>query len=404
MKKVILHCDLNCFYASCEMIDKPYLKNVPMCVGGDQTKRHGVVLAKNSLAKKAGIKTGEPLIKSFQKCPNLKVVAPDMEKYLSYSKKVQQIFCEYSDLVQPFGIDEAWIDITKSIKLFGSVEKIVESILKKVYEQLNLTLSIGISDNKIYSKLASDLAGEQEYIFVKDINDIKNLNVEKLLMVGQKTKEKLFSLNVKSIGDLYNCSKDFLYKNFGKNGLYLYDYVRGKHLDEVKNFNDIKDVKSIGNSTTTFRDLTNIEDIKIVLNMISEKIAQRLKKQQYFFKTIKINIKNNKFECFTFQKTLSFASNTTKTIFEESLKLFKNNHNFKYPIRALGISVSNLTKEKEKQQLNLFSEMKVNKDEKKEEIIDCCLDKIKEKYGNKKIARANIFLDKKLSNFNIDEN
>lgn len=402
MKKVILHCDLNCFYASCEMIDKPHLKNIPMCVGGDQTKRHGVVLAKNNLAKKAGIKTGEPLVKSFQKCPNLKVISPDMEKYLKYSKKVQEIFCDYSDLVQPFGIDEAWIDITHSIKLFGSVEKIVKEILKRVKEELKLTLSIGISDNKIYSKLASDLANEQEYIIVKNIDDIKKLNVEKLLMVGNKTKGKLFSLNIKTIEDLYKCSKEFLKENFGKNGLYLYNYVRGIDLYGVKNFYEKKDVKSIGNSTTTFRDLTNFDDVKIIFSSLSDTIAYRLKKNNYFFKTIKINIKDNKFECFTYQKTIEHQSNTTKTIFKESLKLFKK-HSFKYPIRALGISVSNLSKEKQKQQLNLFEDSKININEEKEEKIDYCLDKIRKKYGNKKIARANIFLDKKLSNLNVDE-
>lgn len=400
MNKWILHCDLNCFYASCEMIDKPYLKNIPMCVGGDRDSRHGIVLAKNIPAKKYGIKTGEPLNTSYQKCPNLRVVPPNYHKYQYYSKQVINIFKTYSDKVETFGIDEAWIDVTVSIRYFGGIKKIVDSIIERVYKELGLTISIGIADNKVYAKLGSDLAGVQEYRFIKDINDIKDLPVENLLMVGQKTKENLKLINIKTIGQLAKMNIDTLVRTFGKNGHYLHLLANGIDQSPVKNIDYIHHPKSIGKGTTTYRDLKNLDDVKIIISGLSQEIAKRLNEEKLYFKTINLQIRDKKLETRSFQMTLKENTDLSYDIYHFTLLLFKK-YSFNINIRSITITVSNFSNYKDALEFNLLNE---NSDYyQKEKALDRAFQKIRTKFGNQKICKANIFLDQKLNYLNTKD-
>ena len=202
MKRVILHCDLNCFFASVEMLYHPQLRNVPMAVAGDPKCRHGIILAKNVLAKQRGIKTAETIGDAKKKCPELIIQRPDYDSYSYFSDRVRSLYYEYTDLVEPFGMDECWLDVTSSIRYFGSIETIVSEILRRVKEEIGLTLSIGVADNKIYAKLGSDLAKEDSSFFIRSPEDVFDLPAESLLYVGKSAIDRLHSYAIYTIGDI----------------------------------------------------------------------------------------------------------------------------------------------------------------------------------------------------------
>jgi DNA polymerase IV len=276
----ILHCDLNNFYASCECLIHPELKQKPVAVCGSQKERHGIVLAKNQVAKEYGIKTGMSNMEALKLCKNLIIFTPNFEKYIHYSNIVRSIYLKYTDLVECFGIDECWLDVTHS-KVFGSPFEIAEKLRKEVYETTGLTISVGVSFNKIFAKLGSDYKKPNATTVISNENfkDIVwKLNVENMLGVGRHTKEKLNKIGIFTIKQLANTNKDFLIKKFNKWGEYLYDYANGKDISPVKNYFEGKVVKSVGNSTTYYRDLVNENDILMGLTAICESISERLQK------------------------------------------------------------------------------------------------------------------------------
>ena len=268
MKKLILHCDLNCFYASVEMLYHPELRNVPMAIAGDPENRHGIILAKNVLAKKAGVKTAEAIFEAKKKCPNLVIRTPDYNKYAYFSDKVKSLYYEYTDKVEAFGPDECWLDISGSVKYFGSIQYIVNEILRRVKEEIGLTLSIGVSNNKIWAKLGSDLAKEDSYYVISRLEDIENLEAGDLLGVGYHTYEKLKEYGIYTIGDIAKKPIDYFKKILGKNGETLWYFANGYDLSDVKGYYEPEEtIKSIGNSSTTIRDIYDLDDLKIIKAM-----------------------------------------------------------------------------------------------------------------------------------------
>ncbi len=385
MSKVILHCDLNCFYASVEMLYNPKLRNVPMAIAGDPKYRHGIILAKNVLAKKTGVKTAQTINDALKVCPNLVIRKPNYELYEHYSKKVRDLYYQYTDRIEPFGQDECWLDISESINYFGGVEKIVEELLFRVKDELGLTLSIGVSNNKIYAKLASDLALEDNYKIINSIQDIQDMPANTLLFVGKNINETLKTYGIYTIGELANKPISFLEKILGKFGMTLHNYANGIDDSDVCRFDEISDeVKSIGNSMTTIRDITNIDDFKIVLTTLCDYVSSRLKKKDLYFKTVHLNLRNNKLKIKTMQLSLKENSNLKKDIYNNALQLFEiNNCNFKIPYRSIGVSVSNLSSEKEICQVDLFDDNSYSlKDLKKEQAIEL----IKDRFGSDAIS------------------
>lgn len=397
MNKVILHCDLNCFYASVEMLYKPELRKVPMAVAGDPENRHGIILTKNVLAKKAGVSTAEPIWKAKQKCPNLVLVEPDYESYMYFSKKVKDLYYEYTDRIESFGLDEAWLDITESVPLFGSVMNIVNEILRRVKEEVGLTLSIGISFNKIYAKLGSDIATEDSYFLISKPEDVFNYPASSLLMVGPHTSDKLKEYAIYTIGDIARTNLKYMKSILGKAGETLYYFAWGQDLSEVKKYTDDYElIKSIGNSTTTKRDLYDLDDLKMILTVLSDSISSRCKDQGFYFKTIHLFLRTKKLETRSLQLTLKENSDLAKDIYQSAIKLFKENCNFAVPYRSIGLSVTNLSFKKETSYISLFNDELYSLKQKKAEEA---LEKIRNRFGYHSVTSLRLLLDKELTTF-----
>lgn len=396
MKKVILHCDLNCFYASVEMLYNPKYRNVPMAIAGDAENRHGIILAKNVLAKKAGVKTGEAIFKARNKCPGLIIKEPDYESYEHFSKLVREIYYDYTDLIEPFGLDECWLDITHSINLFGSVQHIVDEILSRVKEEIGLTLSIGISDNKIFAKLGSDIAIEDNYFYINSKEEIYHLSADSLLGVGSHTYEKLKSYGLYTIGDLATSSPNYLKALFGKWGEILYYFSNGEDLSEVRSYLDPGEtIKSIGNSMTTVRDLYDLDDLKLVLTILCDSVSSRVKDAGMYFKTVHLIVRNKKLEVRTMQVALKENSDLYKDIFDNALMLFERNLDFKIPYRSIGVTVSHLSFTKEVSNLNLLD---VDPYPIKEKNKDLALENIRRRFGYHSVMTLRMLEDAELSN------
>ena len=399
MNRTILHCDLNCFFASVEMLYYPGLRNKPMAIAGDPDHRHGIILAKNVLAKKAGVKTAQTINEALQKCPNLIIRKPNYELYDYYSDKVRKLYYEYTDRIEPFGVDECWLDISESIPYFKSKEKIVNDLLFRVKDEIGLTLSIGISNNKIYAKLGSDLALEDSYKIIDGLEDVKDIPASNLLFVGKRVNETLKTYGIYTINDLANKPIGFLEKILGKHGTTLYKFANGLDDSEVSRYDELSDeLKSISHNMTTIRDIENMDDFKIALTSICDHIATRLKDKGLYYRTIHLMTRNNKLQVKTMQISLKENSNLRKDIYDYALKLFKdNNCNFKIPYRSIGISLSNLSDTKDLCQLNLFEKSNYSyKDLNSENAIET----IRKRFGYDSISSLRLLEDNNLISIN----
>lgn len=401
-ERVILHCDINHCYAQIEEMKFPQLRNVPMAVGGHEESRHGIILAKNLLAKKFKIKTGETLRDAKRKCPELVIVHPNYDDYLYYTEKVKDIYREYTDKVESFGLDEAWVDLSSS-SIFGSGEEVAKIIQKRVLEEIGLTISIGVSFNKVFAKLGSDLIKPSGLVVITRENykeTVWPLPVEDLFYVGKATKRKLEVMNINTIGELANTGVEVLRKRFGKMGEVVWGFANGYDLSNVTHIDYQREIKSVGNSVTAIRDIINYEDAKIVFYVLSESVASRLKESGLKGYVVSISLRNNKLEWFTRQQKRDIPTNISKEIMETTLELLKNNYDFSIPLRSIGISVSMLVPDDYPSQMSLF----INEEERdKAKRIDETLDKIRNRFGHYSIHRACVLLDSKLTGFSPKE-
>lgn len=391
MNRAILHCDLNNFYASVECMKNPEYKKLPLAVTGNPKKRTGIILAKNTLAKSFGVKTGDVIWKAKQICPNLVCVSPDFESYAKYSEAVRQIYLKYTDFVEPFGIDECWLDITKSQKLFGSPLKIAQMIKDEIKNTLGLTISVGLSFSKMFAKLGSKIAKNDEIITITKVDykeKIWHLPVEKLIFVGRKRLVQLKKLNINTIEDLAKADKTILTNIFGVSGEYLIQIANGTEPDEVANYNNLRAIKSIGNGTTSITDINTFDQAKQLIFYLSEMIAKRLREKGFKSLCINLAIKNTDLNWISHSKTFEEPTNNAYEIANHSLELFNKSWNFskeKNLIRAIRIACSSLVGDKESFQTNLFFDESKNE---KYFKADNTIDKIKNKYGDSKIKRA----------------
>ena len=390
--KDILHVDLNNFFASCECMVNESIRNVPVAVCGSTEERHGIVLAKNYYAKDMGVKTGQTVWQAKKLCPNLTVVLPHFDLYVDFSKKVRKILLDYTDLVEPFSIDESWLDVTNS-KMFGSALDIAEDIRKRVLNETGLTVSIGVSFNKIFAKLGSDMKKPNAITVISKDNfkqKVWELPVEDMLMIGRATQKKLNDMGIFKIGELAKLSPEFLAEKFGKNGIMLYEYSNGIGHDDVKNYYDFVPPKSIGNSTTCYKDLTTNEEVKAVLSKLSDSIVSRMITSGFVHaKTLKLWVKDNALE--SFGKQCKFLGESTfENITSTAYKLFLELYDWHLPVRALGVSVCDFFDGSV--QLDLFG----NTQPKERKLDDAVLG-LKNKYGESSILTASSLFDKHLS-------
>ncbi|MEO1815350.1 MAG: DNA polymerase IV [Acetobacterium sp.] len=402
MDRVILHSDMNSFYASVECLYNPEIRDKPVAVGGNPEKRHGIILAKNEKAKKAGVKTGETLGQALGKCPNLVIVRPNYERYLRYSKLSREIYNRYSNQVEPFGLDESWIDVTNSIKLHGSGEKIANKISSEIKDELGVTVSIGISWNKIFAKYGSDYK-KPDAITIITRDNYKQIvweqDVGDLLYVGRSTKNKLRKYGIYTIGQLASTSVDFLVTVFGKMGVVLWRFANGlddspvKPFDEHYNGNE-RLIKSIGNSITTPRDLKNLRDVKIIIYMLTESVAMRLRETGCYCQTVAIHVRNKELYSFTRQMKLQKPSDLTNEIARAAIDLFVRNYDFSSDIRSMGVRVTDLVPDSTPIQLDLFGneELRV-----RQARLDDTIDGLRKRFGNLAIRRA-LTIDDQMGN------
>ncbi len=398
-EKVILHCDINHCYAQIEEMKFPEMKNIPMAVGGNSEKRHGIILAKNDLAKKYNIKTGETLLEAVEKCPSLLIVEPHYEEYIHYTGKVKEIYKRYSDKVESFGLDEAWIDVSDSSVLFGKAYELAKKIQKEVLEEVGLTISIGISFNKVFAKFGSDLIKPSGLVEITQENfkeKVWKCSVESLFYVGKATHQKLHRLSIETIGDLANYDVRILKKELGKMGEVIWLFANGKDDVEVSLSEHRRQIKSIGNSTTAPKDIQDEKEAKIVLNALCESVASRLKEEHLQGQIISLSIRDCDLIAFNRQMKLNYGTNLAEEILETAMRLLKENVFFDKPLRGLGVSVSDLKSDNEFIQLDLFSTQQRRWKLKK---IDQTIDQIRDKYGYYKIKKCNMLLDETLANF-----
>lgn len=381
MDRIILHCDCNGFYASVECALNPELKNIPMAVGGNEKDRHGIILAKNELAKAYNIKTAETIWQAKKKCPNLTVVPPHHDIYSDFSKRINAIYARFTDLVEPFSIDESWLDVTESVNLFGGGKEIADKLRKLVYDETGVTISVGVSFNKIFAKMGSDYKKPNATTVISRENymDILYpLPADNMIYVGKSTLAKLHSIGVNTIGDIVNLGKDNLTNMFGKAGTELYMNAAGLGDTEVKNIDTHREIKSIGNSTTFRYDLTTFESAVPEIQALSDSIASRMRKSKVKCRGVQVTVKDNEFKVITRQRMLDSPTNLARIISKTALDILKQSRSFKKPVRMLAVTGINIINEEEAHEQISFFE---NISDEKYENIEKSIDVIRQKYG-----------------------
>ena len=392
MDRVILHCDLNSFYASVELLEHPDLRSLPVAVCGDPESRHGIILAKNEPAKKFGVKTAETIWQARRKCPNLVLLSAHHQKYRRYSRLVNAIYDRYTDLVEPFSIDESWLDVTGTLHLFGGDGRaLADEIRRAVREELNLTVSVGVSFNKVFAKMGSDYQKPDATTVISRDNYrdlIWPLPVTELLFVGRAAARTLSSYGIETIGDLAAFDKEALMHMLGRQGAVLHDYATGAEHAPVVPARDMPGPKSVGNGLTFRRNLLGWSDIQAGVSMLSDSVVARLRSHGLKCATVQVTIRSPDFKDICRQKPLDVPSCLTVEISGAVMELIRSCWDPRAPIRALTITGQNLIPEQEAaEQLNLFSASTPAKRERLERL-ERTVDGIRGKYGKESIRFA----------------
>ena len=397
MDRAILHSDMNCFYASVEMLHHPEFGNRPLAVGGDPEARHGIVLTANYPAKKRGVKTGMALWQAKQACPEVIFVPPRMDLYFRFSKLAHEIYSDYTDLLEPFGIDESWLDVTRSVTAVGDPMHIAREISRRVKHELGLTVSIGVSWNKIFAKFGSDYKKPDAITQItrENYRDIVwKAPASDLLYVGSATTRKLAGVGILTVGDVATAPPEFLVSRLGKMGLILWAFANGTDETPVCLENSVSPIKSIGNSTTTPRDLTCDDDIKMVIYLLAESVAGRLRDNHLVGRNIGISVRDNGLFSFTRQHGIEIPTNVSSEIAEGAMSLFGKNYGWEKPIRSVGVRVSDLAPDEYCYQLDLFTDPVKREKQLK---MDVAVESLRKRYGHDSVLRARMYFDRVLA-------
>jgi DNA polymerase-4 len=401
MNRTILHVDLNNFYASVECLYRPEIRNKPVIVCGDIEARHGIVLAKNYPAKALGIKTGEAIWQAKQKCPELVMVRADFAKYLQFSRMARKICADYTDQVEPFGVDEAWLDVSGTEKIFGSGFAIANQIRQRLQDELGLTGSVGLSWNKIFAKLGSDLKKPNATTVIAEENFqqvVWPLPVGELLYVGSATRRKLANRAIYTIGELANRDRNDLKLLLGVWGETLWHFANGLDSAPVKQVGEETLIKSVGNSTTTPRDLVNNQDVKLIIYVLAESVAARLRKHGLKCKTVSITARSSELLSFERQAKVPGPTFLSNEIAKKAMELFQANYRWDKSIRSLGVRGSDLVTAEGHVQLGLFENSQLDA-----ENLEFTIDNLHKRFGHYSVQRCAMLLDRQLTGFNPKE-
>ena len=388
MERQILHSDLDNFYASVECLENPELVGKPVAVCGAPEARCGIVLAKNQQAKEFGVKTGETIWQAKKKCPHLVTVLPRHRLYGEYSERVFEIYRRFTDQVEPFGVDEAWMDVTGSGRLFGDGEKIAHEIRAVLKKEIGLTASVGVSFNKTCAKLASDLKKPNAVCVIpreRYEEVVWPLPVGSLLFVGRKTRVALARYGLYTVGDLARADLGFLRAVFGKFGERLYEYANGSEEEPVRKWDAREQVKSIGNSVTLPHDVTEETDVYRVLYWLCDYVTARMRRVGLCGKTVSVWVRNADFYSYERQCTLGEFTAVAEPVMEAVMGLYRGSHTSGQKIRSLGVRVTNLRHVEISEQMSFFAE-----EQKKQRYRDLadCTDNINRRFGSDTIKRA----------------
>ncbi len=404
MDRIILHSDCNSFYASVEVLHNPELRGKPVSVGGDVENRHGIILASTPEAKRFGIKTGEALWQARQKCTGLIIIPPHYDLYTRFSRMAREIYDEYTDQVEPFGLDESWLDVTGSTRLFGGGMKIAREINARIKYELGITVSIGVSFNKVFAKLGSDYKKPDAITEISRENFrsiVYPLPASDLLYVGRMTTRKLQAAGVRTIGDLAEYPQELLRQRFGKWGDVLHGFANGIDDSPVTSAAvPAPTVKSVGNSTTAPRDLESDEDVKIIFMVLADSVSRRLREAGLKGRVISIGIRDNRLCIRGRQRKLSHFTTLSYEIAETAMQLFHEVYDWETAIRSIGVTVSELIGEEESEQSSLF-----DLDGKREsrERLEQAVDGVKRRYGTYSVTPAVMLKDRYLAGFDPKE-
>ena len=412
MNRTILHSDCNCFYASVELLHHPELRGKPVAVGGDPEARHGIVLTADYTAKRRGVKTGMALWQARQVCPDIIFLPPRMDLHLRFSRMAQEIYAEYTDKREPYGIDESWLDVTDSVSLKGDGYHIAQEISSRMKKELGITVSVGVSFNKIFAKLGSDYK-KPDAITTMNKDEYRDkawpLPVSDLLYVGSATNNKLRGIGIRTIGDLARTEESLFVRKLGKMGSILWAFANGYDESPVKIENTSAPIKSVGNSTTTPKDMETDEDVKIVLYILAESVAARLRENGFRCRTVEISIRDKDLLHFSKQVKLQNASNITREIAEAGYKLYKESYRmpadehelknsrpefYQKPLRSIGIRGTDLVTDYFWEQLDMFMDPQAREKQMK---VDAAVDNIRKRFGFYSIQRGLMYQDRILS-------
>ena len=389
-ERAILHSDANCFYASVEMVLNPELRDKAVAVCGSEEERHGIVLAKSEKAKKAGITTGMPNWKARSLCQDLIIVKPHFEYYSKFSKLLHEIYYRYTDLVEPFGLDECWLDVTDTLK---NPMEIAQEIRQAVKDELGLTVSIGVSYNKVFAKLGSDLKKPDAITEITRENfkeRVWDLPCSDLLYCGRRTAERLASIGIKTIGGLAKLRLQYMSDVFGKNGVDLWNFANGNDTSPVAHKDEVTMPKSIGHGITCVEDIVNTEEAKAVIFTLCQDIGHRLRAEGVRARGVSLGIKDKDLSYASFRKKLEFPTQDEAKIANEAFKLLAEHHDVRRSIRALTVTAINLEGQDEVEQIDMFFDYY---EVEKKKRLNKTLDDIKSEYGRSAIVPAVILKD-----------
>lgn len=385
-QRVIFHCDLNCFFASVELLDKPALWDVPVAVCGDPKSRHGIILAKNEPAKKRGVQTAETVWQAKKKCPVLVLLPPHHELYEVYSRRVNEIYGRFTDLVEPFGIDESWLDVTGSLHLFGGdARALADRIRATVKAETGLTVSVGVSFNKVFAKLGSDLKKPDATTVIppegwRDI--VWPLPVGDMLFAGRSTQRVLGQYGIETIGQLAACPEEMAEQLLGKMGGQLWRYANGLDNSPVRPGHQREPVKSVGNGTTFPADLVRWEQIRQGLAPLCDSVATRLRRQRLYAGGVSVTLKGADFKTVSRQTRLDEPTHLMRDIWETAQELARQIWKAPTPIRAMTVTALYVTEDGQAyRQLDLLGRASAKRSERQEKL-ESAVDAIREKYGS----------------------
>lgn len=387
-ERIILHCDINNFFASVECATRPELKNKPVAVAGDPKKRTGIILAKNEIAKKFGVSTGEAIWQAKQKCPDLVCLAPHHKKYEQISKKIIEIYKCYTDQIEPFGIDECWLDLTTCQRLFPDAEKVANEIRERIKNEIGVTASVGVSFCKLFAKLASDMKKPDATTIIsrKDFKKtIYPLPIDAIIGIGRRMKKNLVRMNINTLGDLAAADVRVLQAKFGVVGVRLKEKLLGFDFDPVSNVDELDPVKSVGNGTTTLKDICTEQEVKQTLQYLACSVSRRLREKGLKCQNIGVSIKNSSLHTLHHERTILIPTNDEIEIAKEAMRVVREFWDFDEMIRSVRLCCSTLSSTNGEEQTNFFSQLTTKADK-----INLAVDHLNKKYSRQVVKLAAI--------------